>query len=94
MADGKKTASSVLRLRLVKCVSDRDVSMPTVFKEVQDSEELEQSQVEMPGQVGSTPDIVLEHGSTRLSLDLDGVEWFWLFLAVVTIAIIWFISKS
>jgi len=30
----------------------------------------------------STPDIVLEHGSTRLSLDLDGWEWFWLFLAI------------
>jgi len=30
----------------------------------------------------STPDIILEHGSTRLSLDLDGWEWFWLFLAI------------
>ena len=34
---------------------------------------------------GSSPDIVLEHGSTRLSLDLDGWEWFWLFLAITFI---------
>ena len=38
---------------------------------------------------GSTPDIVLEHGSTRLSLDLDGWEWFWLFLAVCFIGTLW-----
>ena len=40
-------------------------------------------------EVGSTPDIVLEHGSTRLSLDLDGWEWFWLFLAVCFIGSLW-----
>jgi len=45
-------------------------------------------------EVGSTPDIVLEHGSTRLSLDLDGWEWFWLFLAIFTVTIVWFIAKS
>jgi hypothetical protein len=37
----------------------------------------------------STPDIVLEHGSTRLSLDLDGWEWFWLFLAICFIGSLW-----
>jgi hypothetical protein len=56
--------------------------MSKVQEAVQDSEELADSQDEMPGQVGSSPDIVLEHGSTRLSLDLDGWEWFWLFLAI------------
>jgi hypothetical protein len=74
--------------------SERDDSMPTVFKEVQDSKDLVDSQNEVPGQVGSSPDIVLEHGTTRLSLDLDGWEWFWLFLAIFAITIVWFISKS
>ena len=37
----------------------------------------------------STPDIVIEHGSTRLSLDLDGWEWFWLFLAICFIGSLW-----
>jgi len=57
--------------------------MPTVFKDVQDSEELDGAQEKVPPSLDSSPDIVLEHGSTRLSLDLDGWEWFWLFLAVV-----------
>jgi len=39
----------------------------------------------------STPDIVLEHGSTRLSLDLDGWEWFWLFLAIAFVSTIYLI---
>jgi len=37
----------------------------------------------------STPDIVLEHGSTRLSLDLDGWEWFWFFLAICFVGSVW-----
>ena len=58
--------------------------MPTVFKKVQDKDNLaETHEEESPMSVDSSPDIVLEHGSTRLSLDLDGWEWFWLFLAVV-----------
>ena len=69
--------------------------MPTMFKEVQESGDAQEAHAENSlEKVGSTPDIVLEHGSTRLSLDLDGWEWFWLFLAVVTIAIVWFISQS
>ena len=53
-------------------------------KEVQKSVDLDKAQDEMPpSSLDSSPDIVLEHGSTRLSLDLDGWEWFWLFLAVV-----------
>jgi len=57
--------------------------MPTLFKEVQDEDGLDKAHAEeSPKEVGSSPDIVLEHGSTRLSLDLDGWEWFWLFLAI------------
>ena len=63
--------------------------MPKVQEEAQDSKGLDSSQDEMPGKVGSSPDIVLEHGSTRLSLDLDGWEWFWLFLAICFIASLW-----
>ena len=63
--------------------------MPTVFKDVQDSEELAGTQEEVPSSLDSKPDIVLEHGSTRLSLDLDGWEWFWLFLAVCFIGSLW-----
>lgn len=29
-----------------------------------------------------SPDVVIEHGQTKFTLDLDGWEWFWLFLAV------------
>ena len=58
--------------------------MPTVFKEVQDEDGVRETSVQdSPRSLDSSPDIVLEHGSTRLSLDLDGWEWFWLFLAVV-----------
>ena len=35
---------------------------------------------------GSTPDVVIEHGSTRVSFDLDGWEWFWFAIVVITIA--------
>jgi hypothetical protein len=64
--------------------------MSTMFKEVQDTrkDEATSEQVQKQKEVqslGSGPDIVIEHGSTRLSLDLDGWEWFWLFLAVVFI---------
>ena len=59
-------------------------------KEVQESVDMDQAQDEMSSpNVGSSPDIVLEHGSTRLSLDLDGWEWFWLFLAVCFIGSLW-----
>jgi len=66
--------------------------MPTVFKEVQEQSELVEAYEEEPlKEVGSTPDIVLEHGSTRLSLDLDGWEWFWLFLAIAFVSTIYLI---
>ena len=68
--------------------------MSEVPEEVQDSKDLVNSQDEMLGQVGNSPDIVLEHGSTRLSLDLDGWEWFWLFLAVCFIGILFFIVPN
>jgi len=54
-----------------------------MFKEVQERGDSEEAHAEMSAkEVGSSPDIVIEHGSTRLSLDLDGWEWFWLFCAI------------
>ncbi len=43
--------------------------------------------------VGTSPDIVLEHGSTRLSLDLDGWEWFWLLLFCSVLGLVWILMK-
>jgi len=63
--------------------------VPTVFKEVQNSEDVSEAQEEVPSSLDSSPDIVLEHGSTRLSLDLDGWEWFWLFLAISFLGSLW-----
>ncbi len=60
--------------------------MPTVFKEIQDEADICETSGEMPSE---TPDLILEHGQTRLTLDLDGWEWFWLFLAVVFIGSVW-----
>ena len=54
--------------------------MSTMFKEVQDTSDSEETHAEMQGE---RPDLILEHGKTRLTLDLDGWEWFWLFLAVI-----------
>ena len=42
--------------------------MPTVFKEVQDSENLDDTQEKVP-------DVLIEHGSTRVSFDLSAFEW-------------------
>ena len=53
-----------------------------MFKEVQDSKDLDESQNEMPGQ---RPDLVFEHGSTRLSLDLSAIEWIILALIVAIV---------
>ena len=64
--------------------------MPTMFKEVQDTEDIPQTSEEMQVQsLDSKPDVILEHGKTRLTLDLDGWEWFWLFLAVVFCSSLW-----
>lgn len=68
--------------------------MPTMFKEVQDTKEdeaaLEQVQEQKePQSLDSSPDLILEHGNTRLTLDLDGLEWFWLFLAVIFVSSLW-----
>ena len=62
-----------------------------MFKEVretgQDETTSEQVQEQKePQSLGSKPDVILEHGKTRLTLDLDGWEWFWLFLAIVFLA--------
>ena len=64
--------------------------MSRLRKEVQDSESIQGAlDQDSPSSLDSSPDIVLEHGSTRLSLDLDGWEWFWLFLAVCFIGSLW-----
>ena len=60
--------------------------MPTVFKDVQDSEDMDGAQEKVPPTLDSKPDLILEHGQTRLTLDLDGWEWFWLFLALTFLA--------
>ena len=60
--------------------------MPTVFKEVQEEADICSTSDEMQGQ---TPDLILEHGKTRLTLDLDGWEWFWLFLIVFVSSSLW-----
>ena len=65
--------------------------MPTVFKEVQDEADICETSGKVPSE---TPDIILEHGKTRLTLDLDGWEWFWLFLAVTIVAISWTVFQS
>ena len=62
-------------------------SVPTVFKEVQEEADVHQTSTEVPAQsLESKPDVILEHGKTRLTLDLDGWEWFWLFLALTFLA--------
>ena len=49
--------------------------MSTMFKEVQDSEELDGTQEKMP-------DVILEHGSTRVTVDLTAIEW--IIVALIT----------
>ncbi len=60
--------------------------MPTMFKEVQEEDDLSESPTQMQGE---TPDLILEHGKTRLTLDLDGWEWFWLFLTIIFVSSLW-----
>ena len=61
--------------------------MPTMFKEVQDTSDSEETHAKVQAEsLDSKPDVILEHGKTRLTLDLDGWEWFWLFLAIVFVA--------
>ena len=79
-------SATVVELQ-TRCVDDDHMSK--VQEDSQISQGLGDSQDEMPGQIGTSPDIVLEHGSTRLSLDLDGWEWFWLFLAICFIGSLW-----
>ena len=63
--------------------------MPTVFKDIQDGKDLDDTQEEVSSSLDSKPDLILEHGKTRLTLDLDGWEWFWLFLAIVFCSSLW-----
>lgn len=52
--------------------------MSTMFKEVQDSEDLDKSQNEMP-------DLMIEHGSTRVTVDMTAIEWIILALIVAIV---------
>lgn len=56
--------------------------MPTVFKEVQEDADIRETSDEMQGE---RPDVMIEHGSTRVSLDLS--PWEWLILAAVIIVL-------
>ena len=56
--------------------------MSTMFKEVQDSKDLDESQDEMPGQ---RPDLEIEHGSTRVTVDMSAIEWIILALIVAIV---------
>ncbi len=49
--------------------------MPTMFKEVQDSEDMDGTQEKVP-------DVLIEHGSTRVSFDLSAFEW--VIVAIIT----------
>ena len=52
--------------------------MSTMFKEVQDSEDMDGTQEKVP-------DVVIEHGSTRVTLDLTAIEWIILALIVAIV---------
>ena len=49
--------------------------MPTVFKDVQDAEDVDGAQEKVP-------DVLIEHGSTRVSFDLSAFEW--VVVAIIT----------
>lgn len=49
--------------------------MPTVFKDIQDGKDLDDSQEKVP-------DVLIEHGSTRVSFDLSAFEW--VVVAIIT----------
>tara|TARA_Y100000593_G_scaffold76323_1_gene141041 strand:+ start:113 stop:286 length:174 start_codon:yes stop_codon:yes gene_type:complete len=46
-----------------------------MFKEVQDSEDMDGTQEKVP-------DVLIEHGSTRVSFDLSAFEW--VIVAIIT----------
>jgi hypothetical protein len=49
--------------------------MSTMFKEIQDSEDVDGAQEKVP-------DVLIEHGSTRVSFDLSAFEW--VIVAIIT----------
>ena len=53
-----------------------------MFKEVQDSKDLDESQDEMPSQ---RPDLQIEHGLTRVTVDMSAIEWIILALIVAIV---------
>ena len=52
--------------------------MSTMFKEVQDSSDTEETHAEMP-------DLMIEHGSTRVTVDMTAIEWIILALIVAIV---------
>ena len=52
--------------------------MSTMFKEVQDSNHSEETHAEMP-------DLMIEHGSTRVTVDMSAIEWIILALIVAIV---------
>jgi len=50
----------------------------TMFKEVQDSEDMDSTQEKVP-------DVVIEHGLTRVTVDLTAIEWIILALIVAIV---------
>lgn len=49
-----------------------------MFKEVQDSEDMDSTQEKVP-------DVVIEHGLTRVTVDLTAIEWIILALIVAIV---------
>ena len=54
--------------------------MPTVFKDVQDAEDMDGTQEKVP-------DVLIEHGSTRVSFDLSAFEWVMVTIIVAIVGV-------
>lgn len=53
-----------------------------MFKEVQEQEDICETSEQMPGQ---TPDLMIEHGLTRVTVDMSAIEWIILALIVAIV---------
>lgn len=56
--------------------------MSTMFKEVQDSSDTEETHAEISS---VAPDLMIEHGSTRVTVDMTAIEWIILALIVAIV---------
>ena len=52
--------------------------MSTMFKEVQEEADISETPTEMP-------DLMIEHGSTRVTVDMSAIEWIILALIVAIV---------